>query len=153
MARKRKRVADSSLMREFVNQVKTEHQEIKFLLNAKGEINMSDAITHLIEPFKNDATDYESFKGLVTLARIAWNTSLFPEETKEKVLGEMLDIFKGSIEEQVETFNLLGELIERKRKIFPNISRTIVEHKVTDRGNNFHIAIASTLEKKKGAQK
>ena len=148
MARKRKRVADSGLMQEFAKQVKAENEDIKFLFNAKGEINMSDAIKHLIEPFSEDTPDYESFSGLVTLACVAWNTSLFPEKKREEILIEMMDVFEGNIEEQVETFNLLGELMERKRKLFPNVTRMIVEHKVTDRGGDFHIAIASTLENK-----
>jgi hypothetical protein len=150
MSKKKKRVADISLMQEFAKRVKTEHKNMKFLFNLKSEINMSDAITRLIEPFKDEATDYESFRGLVTLACIAWNTSLFSKEKREKILGEMMDVYEGSIEDQVETFNLLGELMERKRKLFPNVSRMIVEHKVTDRGGDFHIAIASTLEKKDG---
>ena len=148
MARKRKRVADSGLMQEFVKQVKAENEDIKFLFNAKGEINMSGAIKHLIEPFSEDTPGYESFKGLVTLACVAWNTSIFPKKKREKILVEMMDVLEGNIEEQIETFNLLGELIERKRKLFPNVSRMIVEHKVTDRGGDFHIAIASTLENK-----
>jgi hypothetical protein len=148
MTRKRKRVADSALMQEFVKQVKAENEDIKFLLNAKGEINMSDAIKHLIEPFSEDTPDFESFRGLVTLACVAWNTTLFSDEKREKVLVEMMDVFEGSVEDQVETFNLLGDLMERKRKLFPSVSRMIVEHKVTDRGGDFHIAIASTLEKK-----
>jgi hypothetical protein len=147
MAKKKKQVADHSLMQEFEKQVKTKHKEMKFLLNTNGEINMSDAIMRLIEPFKDDAADYEDFRGLVTLACIAWNTSLFSEEKREKILGEMMDVYKGSIEDQVDTFNLISELMERKRKLFPNISRMIVEHKVTDRGGDLHIAVASTLEK------
>ena len=148
MARKKKRIADNGLMQEFVKQVQAENEDIKFLFNAKGEINMSDAIRHLIEPFSEDTPDYESFRGLVTLACIAWNTSIFPEGQREEILVEMMDVFEGNIDEQVETFNLLGELMERKRKLFPNVSRKIIEHKVTDRGGDFHIAIASTLENK-----
>ena len=60
----------------------------------------------------------------------------------------MIDLTPGDIEDRLETLNLLGELIERKRKLFPNVSRAIVEHKVTDRGGDFHIAIASTMEPK-----
>jgi hypothetical protein len=148
MARKKKRVADSELMQDFVKQVKAENKGMQLLLSAKGEINMSDAIKYLIEPFSEDAPDYESFSGLITLACVAWNTSLFPEKKREKILVEIMDVFEGTIEEQVETFNLLGELMERKRKLFPDVSRMIVEHKVTDRGGDFHIAIASTLKNK-----
>ena len=105
MARKNKRVADSALMQKFVKQVQAENKDIKLMPNTKGEINMSDAIKHLIEPFSEDTSDYESFKGLVTLACVAWNTSIFPEKKREKILFEMMDVFKGNIEEQVETFN------------------------------------------------
>ena len=71
-------------MQEFVKQVKTENEGMKFLLNAKGEISMSDAISHLIEPFREDAPNYNSFSNLVTFACIAWNISILPEEHKER---------------------------------------------------------------------
>jgi hypothetical protein len=35
-------------------------------------------------------------------------------------------------------------------KYTPNITRMIIEYKVTDQGDDFHIAIASTLDKKGG---
>jgi hypothetical protein len=41
---------------------------------------------------------------------------------------------------------LITELMDRKRKLFPHVSRMIMDYKVTERGNDFHIAIASTLE-------
>lgn len=148
MSRKRKNKGASSILKDFMHEVTAENKNRKFLLNPKGEVSMSDAIKHLIEPFSEDTPDYESFKGLVTLACVAWNTSIFPEKKREKILVEMMDVLEGNIEEHVETFNLLGELMERKRKLFPNASRMIVEHKVTDRGGDFHIAIASTLENK-----
>ena len=64
----------------------------------------------------------------------------------------MVDIIPGRMEDRLDTLALLTELMERKRKLFPNVIRVIMEHKVTDQGNNFHIAIASMLDKK-GAQK
>ena len=147
MARKRKHKTDSVLLHDFANQVKAEKGDGKFLFNPKGEISMSDAISQLIEPFREDASDYNSFSNLVTFGCIAWNTSILPEEQRDEALGKMVDLIPGDIEERLEILNLLGELMERKRKLFPNVSRAIIEHKVTDRGGDFHIAIASTMEK------
>ena len=83
---------------------------------------MSDAISELIEPFREDAPDYNSFSNLVTFACIAWNTSILPEEQRDEALGKMVDLIPGDIEDRLEILNLLGELMERKRKLFPNVS-------------------------------
>jgi hypothetical protein len=147
MPRKKQKHANKSILENFTDEIMSEHRDIKFLMNPKGEISMSDAISQLIEPFKFDAPDYDSFSELVAIGCIAWNTSILPENKRNEVLGEMMNVLPGKMEDRLEILNLLGALMERKLKLFPNVSRMIVEHKVTDRGNDFHIAIASTMEK------
>jgi len=109
---------------------------------------MSDAISQLIKPYRDDAPDYNSFNNLVTIACIAWNTSNLPEKTRDEAINKMLAVIPGRTEDRLEMLGLITDLMDRKRKLFPNVSRIIMEHKVTDRGNNFHIAVASTMEKK-----
>ncbi|MEW6029544.1 MAG: hypothetical protein ACOYZ8_09840 [Chloroflexota bacterium] len=152
MARKRKKHADKNLLENFSEEVMSEHKDMKFLLNPKGEISMSDAISQLIEPFRDDAPNFDSFSNLVTFGCIAWNTSILSENQRNEALEKMIDLIPGKMEDRLEILNLLGELMERKRRLFPNNTRTIIEHKVTDRGNDFHIAIASTMEKKDTAK-
>ncbi len=148
MSRKRKKKGVSPILKDLADKVTAEGKIEKFLFNPKGEISMSDAISQLIEPYKDDAPDYNSFSNLVTFACIAWNTSVLPDSQRNEALGKMADIIPGRMEDRLDTLALLTELMERKRKLFPNVTRVIMEHKVTDQGNNFHIAIASTLEKK-----
>lgn len=148
MSRKRKPKTNNPLLQNFANQVMAETKNGKILFNPKGEISMSDAITQLIEPYKEDAPDYDSFSNLVTFGCIAWNTSILPEDQRTEALIKMVDVIPGKLEDRLEILSLLGELMERKRKLFPNVSRAIIEHKVTDRGGDLHIAIASTMEKK-----
>ena len=152
MSRKRKKKGASPILKELADKVTAEGKIEKFLFNPKGEISMSDAISKLIEPYKDDAPDYNSFRNLVTFACIAWNTSILPEKQRTEALDKMLKVIPGTAEDLLDTFALLTELMDRKRKLYPNVSRVIMEHKVTDLGNDFHIAIASTLEKK-GTQK
>ena len=152
MSRKRKKKGVSPILKDLADKVTAEGKIEKFLFNPKGEISMSDAISQLIKPYKDDAPDYNSFSNLVTIACIAWNTSNLPEKTRDEAINKMLAVIPGRTEDRLEMLGLITDLMDRKRKLFPNVSRIIMEHKVTDRGNNFHVAIASTLEKK-GAQK
>lgn len=148
MSRKRKKKGVSPILKDLADKVTAEGKIEKFLFNPKGEISMSDAISKLIGPYRDDAPDYHSFSNLVTFACIAWNTSILPENQRMEALDKMLEVIPGTMEDRLGTFALLTELMDRKRKLFPHVSRMIVEHKVTDLGNDFHIAIASTLEKK-----
>ncbi|MCI0552945.1 MAG: hypothetical protein L0287_18490 [Anaerolineae bacterium] len=148
MSRKRKKKGVSPILKDLADKVTAEGKIEKFLFNPKGEISMSDAISQLIKPYRDDAPDYNSFNNLVTFACIAWNTSILPEEKRDEALAKMVDVIPGRMEDRFDTLALLTELMERKRKLFPDITRMIMEYKVTDQGNNFHIAIASTMEKK-----
>ena len=152
MSRKRKKKGVSPILKDLADKVTAKGKIEKFLFNPKGEISMSDAISQLIEPYKDDAPEFNSFNNLVTFACIAWNTSVLPEDQRNEALGKMVAVIPGRMKDRLDTLALLTELMERKRKLFPNITRMIMEHKVTDQGNNFHIAVASTLDKK-GAQK
>lgn len=152
MSRKRKKKVVSPILKELADKVTAEGMFDKFFFNPKGEISISDAISKIIKPYKDDAPDYNSFNNLVTIACIAWNTSILPEEKRSEALQEMLKFFPGKLQDRLDMYALLTELIERKRKLFPSITRMIMEHKVTEQGKDFHIAIASTLEKK-GVQK
>ncbi len=148
MPRKRKKKGVSPILEGLADNVISKGKIKKFLFNPKGEISMSDAISQLIEPYKDDAPDYNSFNNLVTFACIAWNTSVLPETQRNEALGKMVDVIPGRMEDRFDTLALVTELMERKRKLFPNVTRMIMEYKVTDQGNSFHIAVASTLDKK-----
>ena len=108
---------------------------------------MSDAISQIIAPYKDDAPSYEAFSKLVGFACIAWNTSLLPPEKQLESFNKVLALFDDP-DLRIDMFALLMALMARKEKLFPHVSRMIVEHKVTDQGQGFHIAIASTLEQK-----
>ena len=109
---------------------------------------MSDAISRLIEPYRNDAPDFTSFRTLVTFACLAWNLTILPPKDRENMMKEMIGLAPANVGDRLDMLGLVTELMERKRMLFPEVKRMIVEHRVTDRGRDFHIAIASTLGEK-----
>ena len=119
MPRKRKKHTNKTILEGFANKVMSEHEDMKFLFSPKGEINMSDAISHLIEPYKEDAPDYNSFSKLVSFACIAWNTSILPHEKQDEAINKMLTVFHETPDLRFDVLSLLMELMDRKKEIVP----------------------------------
>jgi hypothetical protein len=146
MPRKRKSKRQSSILEGFAREFTSDHTNSQMRINPKDEISMSDAISQLIEPYREDAPDYNSFRTLVTFACLAWNLSILPRKDHDKMMKQMLALAPANIRDRLDMLGLVTELMDRKKMLFPEVKRMIVEYKVTDLGKNFHIAIASTLE-------
>lgn len=147
MAKKRKIKHKKSALESFAREFTSEHENVELRLNPKGEISMSDAISKLIEPYIDDAPDYSSFRNLVSFACIAWNAANLPAKEQDGLINKMLGVARGRAGDRLQLLGLLTELIDRKKRMLPNVSRMIVDFKVTEQGDDFHIAIAATLEK------
>lgn len=150
MTRTRKSKKKQPIMENFVQKVAAKNTGAKFVINPEGEISMSDAISQLIEPFREDAADYQSFHTLVTFACIAWNAAILPFEDQKELLQKTLAEFPPQKNTRIDVLRLIQALRDRKELLFPNVSRMIVEFNVTELGDDFHIAIASTLGKQAG---
>jgi hypothetical protein len=146
VSRKRKHKRNRSILEDLGRRVATRDKNAKFVIDAPGQISMSDAISQLIEPFREDAPDLEAFRNLVTFACLAWNLCLLPVKEQDAAINKVVATAKGQPEDALDMLGLITELMDRKRKLFPHVSRMIMDYKVTERGNDFHIAIASTLE-------
>jgi len=144
----RKRKKQNVIFEDLANKVASKHKDMNILLNPKGEISMSDAISQLIKPYQDDEYDYETSRKLVTFACVAWNASILPQEMRDEMIDRLLTSASRDAKHRSGIFDLVTQLMERKKKLFPDISRMIIDFKVTDLGKDFHIAIASSLEKK-----
>ena len=135
-----------SILKNMEKELKTESHPRKTLINPKGELSISDAISNIIAPYRDDAPNYPAFEKLVTLACAAWNAAIMPAEQRNEMLVKMRDMMpdQQSREDFVE---IMTDLMNRKIKLYPDVDRLIVKFKVTDLGNDFHIAVASTLDR------
>ena len=119
--------------------------------NPEGEISISDAISKIIEPYRDAAQDYKSFHKLVTVACAAWNATILPVEKRESLLADMRKLMPDQ-QSREDFTEIVKELMKRKNKLYPKANRMIIQFKVTNRKNDFHIAIASTMENKETAK-
>jgi len=102
--------------------------------------------TQIISPYRDAAQDYESFNKLVTIACAAWNATILPADKRESILADVRNLMPDQ-QSREDFTEIVKELMKRKNKLYPKVDRMIVQFKVTDLGNDFHIAVASTLKK------
>ena len=150
---KKKRKGSSPILENLMQEMAAERGVVKTLINPEGEISISDAISKIIDPYRKAATDYDSFYKLVMLACVAWNACILPAQERASMLQDMLATLPLNSQTRTDFMGTINSLMERKKMLFPHVSRMVVNFKVTDQGDDFHIAIASTLEKQDGELK
>ena len=122
---------------------KLEGKEVIFIESADG-VKMSEVLEAFIAPYIEFAETEESFEKLVTIAVIAWNTSLLPRSAQTKAINDLLTSLPP--ETQADARSILKDLMQQKREYFGKIRRAIIDFEVTDTRDGFHLTVASTPE-------
>jgi hypothetical protein len=136
------------LFEELRQDKKTE--KFKLIANPEGEAKMSGLIAELIAPYLEDSMTLDTYKNLVATACIAWNTALLPEAewspTISKLVSELGTVPGGLRKEMLV---IILAMVKRKLALFPDNQRQIINFKVTETKQDYHLAIASTLSPEK----
>lgn len=103
----------------------------------------SIVIWQFIAPYSSYADDLASMQKLVMIAAIAWNAAIMAEEGSAGFLDRMIETLPADAREEGEA--VIEELIRRKKRYFADNKRMIVNIKVTDTGDGFHLAVAASM--------
>ncbi|MGZ8190698.1 MAG: hypothetical protein ACXWTS_05650 [Methylococcaceae bacterium] len=141
----------------------------KDMLQKYGQVKLSDAITHLCEPFDSEALDTESYKKLIALATTAWNIALSPanDERIKKMMSALATLpdFDKELDRDFTSFlsgpsygqelpdsvvmaQILAGLIKRKDELYPNDDRRIVDFDFKPTVNGYRLQIKSLIPKR-----
>ena len=117
------------------------------VIEPAGQVKMSEVLEQFVEPFLEFARTAEEHRKLFTLAALAWNVALLPPGDGEKMIAEVLNASLAAAGEQVtaEARDIVDMLVVRKRLLFANNTRQIVNIEITKTAHGFHLAVASTL--------
>ncbi|OQA22742.1 MAG: hypothetical protein BWY63_00669 [Chloroflexi bacterium ADurb.Bin360] len=107
-----------------------------------GGIKMSEVIEAFIEPYLDWANTEENLRKLVSIAGLAWNTALFPEEQRAELLDDGFATFPPEARAGLRAF--VEELIKRKDQHFSDIRRTVVDFEVRTTKEGFYLSVASS---------
>jgi len=108
---------------------------------------MSEVLTDFIEPYLEFTDTEEAYRKLLTLAIVAWNTSLLPEEKQQDMIDETLEAMPETAEEvKTGLREIVNLLMARKKVYFSEYRRMILGYELTDTGKGYYLSVASTLE-------
>lgn len=130
-------------------QEKSGIQNIKYVERPEGMVSLSDAITEIIEPFREMADTFEAYQKIVAMACIAWNVELTSAFQRRREIRKAMKGFTGMGFRDRQDFKaIIKELVKRKELLYPNDKRMIVKYEVTKRKNDFHIQVAYAIPAK-----
>jgi hypothetical protein len=116
--------------------------------NAPGEIKMSDALEEVMAPFMDDADTLTAMKNLVGIGAMVWNITLIPPNEQEEAIQKLIKTMGPKPEGAEVLYQMIGEMMQRKQALYPEVHRFIVSFEVEDIGDGWYISVASTLSPK-----
>ncbi len=120
---------------------------VKVVHNSPAREKMSDVLEEFVQPLEDPADTEESYMKLLTLGMLAWNAALQPEDQRQAFIDRMIAVaLPGAPQRDRATVRqVVDMLIQRKQQLFPNNRRVIISFSLTDRGDDFHLSVVSTL--------
>ncbi|MFQ5340717.1 MAG: hypothetical protein ACE5F6_04130 [Anaerolineae bacterium] len=118
----------------------------KVVYEPSGHVKMSDILDDFVEPYVGFTDTEEEYRELLSVAIVAWNASLLPEEDRQDMIDSIIEGMPALTEELEEDFReIVKELMERKRRHFSEYRRMIIDFELTDTGSGYHLTVASLL--------
>ena len=116
------------------------------VMNPKGEAKMSEVLQAFVEPHLSFAVNKEQRQKLFAIAILAWNLALLPEERQQQAMEEAITQMSLGKDRQAQqdVREILEELTERKRKVFPNNRRHIIDFDIRETRDDFHLSVISS---------
>ena len=100
-------------------------------------IPMSECLLQLIAPFRDAVSTQKQMESLVGLAAVAWNLVVSTEEERTKLLS--------SLPPNISENEILSQLIERKKELYPDDLRRPIGFTVESREDTWYVEVKSAI--------
>jgi hypothetical protein len=119
----------------------------QIIATPRRQIKMSVVLEDFVEPYLDLAEEsLEVQRKLFTIAIVAWNTALVPEELREEILeGSLRSAMRGASAEDKQGLRaIVNGMVERKLALFDQYKRFIVDFELVEDKDAFHLSVMST---------
>ena len=114
------------------------------IIRDKSFGSMSEALLEFAEPLMDviDTDDYDEYGKAVMMAIVLWNCAIMQKQTaKSKEMEKLLK----PLTQDADGKSIVQYMLSRKHQMFPDVNRYILDYELTDRGDEFHLSVASTI--------
>jgi len=121
----------------------------KILVEPERVARMSEVLEEFAMPFLGSVETLEECERVFSVAVLAWNVALFPEDEQGKTYEAIIDevMAESKLEDKEFLKNMVSLLIARKNSRFAEYNRFIIDLDITSTPTGFNLKVASTLEK------
>ena len=126
------------------------NKETELLIASPQTEKMSEVIIDFAQPLMDAATSPAAQKSAISTAIISWNLSLLPKKSQSDQISEIkkiLDSSNNSDHFSNEGLYIFNYLIARKKSLFPEINRMIVDYELVETPKGFHLNVVSNILK------
>lgn len=109
---------------------------------------MSEVIIDFAEPLLDALDDDELFERAIGCAVVCWNLSFLQEKKQQRQMRAMVKEFdKSHLLTRLEAEHFVRMLLERKRILFADDKRIVLNYKIVEEEDHHHLFTMSTLAK------
>ena len=109
-------------------------------------IKTSEAILTLAEPLRAHYREPHRLQVMISMAVMAWNIALFPDEEHAQVQGMLLESLPTQLsgEDVGVLLSTMDTLIARKRLLYPQVREYILTHQLTLVDDQVTLSVGTT---------
>jgi hypothetical protein len=109
---------------------------------------LSAVLLELIKPYTKDARTREAYERLVAIAVISWNAALQEGEARRNYVQTFVNtiIDMAGEEWRKDTESTIKMLMQRKERHFAADMRFIVDYRLTETSEEYHLTVASLVK-------
>jgi len=112
---------------------------------ARPDIKISEAILNISEPLRTQYREPQRMEAIISIAVMAWNISLFPEEEQAHVQGMLLESLPKQLsgEDVGVLLSTIETLIARKNLLYPRVREYILKHTLSLSNNTVTLTVGT----------
>ena len=108
-------------------------------------MKISEAILNISEPLRMQYRESHRMQAIISIAVMAWNISLFPDEEHADVQGMLLEHLPPQLsgEDVGVLLGTIDTLIARKRLLYPQVREYILTHNLSLADNRVTLSVGT----------
>ena len=148
-------IVDSNIQKMEQRLTKTTGENFKVVRDEKLA-SMSEALLEVAEPLMDNIEDGDraTYEKAIQMSIALWNVATMEESiiaSRKNIFRRIFDAFKlrkllKPFMRDKEIFDVARYLMNRKKQLYPNMNRYIIDYEITDKGKNYHLTVVSTVQ-------
>jgi len=145
-------ISDETIFRmenELSEQYGVEHKIFKGLSDEK----MSEILMEYGKPFIDiiNTENREEYEKSIKISMMLWNCAIMYDLGDKRDRKKVMKMLKPVLTD-AESEGVFSYMVERKREMFPDNKRLILNYEITETSSGFHLTVASTIPQEKSEE-